>query len=230
MVWDVRVDFNRRSGRGLSLNKNNNNFLFNAIAPIYGLFYYKQKKRFAAIIEGVKNDLDLTAYKTILDVGCGTGALSSVLDSKGLLVTGIDSAEKMLYIAKKQSENKTVKFVYANVLEKLPFDDNVFDVSIASYVAHGLLKNERKRMYAEMSRVTKNKVIIYDYNQNRALITSIIEWLEGGDYFQFIKDAKSELKNCVFEMKECFSEVKVINVDTRAAWYICTPVLGDRRS
>jgi hypothetical protein len=28
---------------------------------------------------------------------------------------------------------------------------------------------------------------------------------------------------CVTELKACFSEVRVINVDTRAAWYICTP-------
>ena len=142
--------------------------------------------------------MDLTAYKTILDVGCGTGALCSVLSSKGLLATGIDPAEKMLNIAKKQSGNKAVNFMQANVLEKLPFDDNFFDISITSYVAHGLQKNDRKRMYAEMSRVTKNKVVIYDYNLNRALITSIIEWLERGDYFQFIKDAESEMKECFF--------------------------------
>ena len=212
------------------MNKDNSNFLFNTIAPIYGLFYNKQKKHFSAIVEGVRDQLDLKSYKTILDVGCGTGAYCSVLDSRGLSVTGIDTAEKMLDIAKKQSKNHTVNFVHANVLEKLPFDDNYFDISIASYVAHGLQKDERRRMYAEMSRVTKKKVIIYDYNQNRTLSTSIIEWLERGDYFRFIKDAESEMKNCAFEMKACFSEVQVVDVDTRAAWYICTPVLGVRRS
>jgi hypothetical protein len=55
------------------------------------------------------------------------------------------------------------------------------------------------------------------------LLTTIIEWLERGDYFQFIKEAEHEMKNCVFEMKECFSEVKVVDVDYKAAWYICTP-------
>lgn len=79
-------------------------------------------------------------------------------------------------------------------------------------------------MYAEMSRVTKSRVVIYDYNQKRALLTSVIEWLERGDYFQFIKDAENEMKNCVSEMKECFSEVKVVDVDSKAAWYICTPI------
>jgi len=202
----------------------NSSFLFNSIAPIYGLFYEMQKNRYGMVIYKVSDELDLTAYDTILDVGCGTGALCSVLHEKGLTVTGIDPADKMLKIAKRQPENKAIAFIQANVLDQLPFENKSFDISIASYVAHGLQKNERKQMYEEMSRVTKSKVIIYDYNQKRALLTSIIEWLERGDYFQFIKEAETEMKNCASEMKECFSEVKVVEVDSKAAWYICTPI------
>jgi len=204
------------------LGKKNRNNLFNIIAPVYGMFYKKQKRHFATIIEDVENELDLKSYKRILDVGCGTGALCSVLNELGLKVTGIDPAEKMLRIAKKKPENKGINFICSNVLKKLPFENNCFDVSIASYVAHGMQKEERKRMYAEMSRVTKSKVIIYDYNQNRSLLTSVIEWLERGDYFRFITDAESEMKNCISEMKECFTGVRVVDVDVRAAWYICT--------
>lgn len=201
----------------------NSRSLFNSIAPIYGLFYEKQKNRYRGIIDKASDELDLSSFHNVLDVGCGTGALCSVLNEKGLMVTGVDVADKMLNIAKRQPENKLITFIQANVLEQLPFEDKLFDISIASYVAHGLQKNERKQLYAEMSRVTKNKVIIYDYNQRRALLTTIIEWLERGDYFQFIKEAEHEMKNCVFGMKECFSEVKVVNVDYKAAWYICTP-------
>jgi ubiquinone/menaquinone biosynthesis C-methylase UbiE len=206
------------------LGKGSSEFLFNKIAPIYGLFYYRQKKRFSEVLKRIKNELDLTSYETIVDVGCGTGALCSVLFENGLSVTGIDPAEKMLKIAMNKLENKGITFVLANVLEKLPFDDNCFDISIASYVAHGMGQNERELLYTEMGRLTSSKVIIYDYNENRSLLTTIIEWLERGDYFHFIKNAESEMKNCVSEMKACFSEVKVVNVDVRAAWYICTPV------
>lgn len=199
-------------------------FLFNTIAPVYGLFYDFQKKRFQKVIEGAHGELDPASYHTILDVGCGTGALCSVLHEKGFSVTGIDPAEKMLIIAKEKPENKNIRFIRANALDRLPFDDKVFDISIASYVAHGMQKDERIQLYAEMRRVTKSKVIIYDYNQNRSFLTSIIEWLERGDYFRFIKTAENELKSCVSDMNECFLNVKVMNVDTRACWYICTPV------
>ena len=204
------------------MKKRRSGSLFDKIAPVYGLFYYIQKRRYSNVIKTVENELDLTSYRTILDVGCGTGALSSVLNERGLSVTGIDPAEKMLRIAKNKPENKGIHFLRANVLERLPFDDKSFDVSIASYVAHGMGQNERRRMYIEMCRVTRLKVIIYDYNQNRSLLTTIIEGLEGGDYFRFIQTAQSEMKSCVSGKKACFSEVKVVDVSIRAAWYICT--------
>jgi len=103
----------------------------------------------------------------------------------------------------------------------LPFKDKSFDVAISSYVAHGLEEEEKKRMYAEMSRITKKYVIIHDYNNERSFQTSIIEWLEGGDYFHFIKNAESEMKECLSEMKTCFAEVRIIKVGVRANWYIC---------
>ncbi len=198
-------------------------FLFNSIAPIYGLFYAYQKKGFSKMLESAEKELNLMSFKTILDVGCGTGALCAVLNRKGFLVTGVDPAEKMLNIARKKPENKSVHFVHANILKKLIFDDKSFDVSIASYVAHGMNSSDRSLLYAEMQRVTKSKVLIFDYNQKKALLTTIIEWLEGGNYFNFIKNPESEMKNCVNELKKCFSDVKVINIGVRSALYICTP-------
>ncbi|HCU07772.1 MAG TPA: class I SAM-dependent methyltransferase [Clostridiales bacterium] len=199
------------------------NFLFNTIAPIYGLFYEMQKKRYGAVIDSASGVLDLASYDTVLDVGCGTGALCAVLAEKGLSVTGVDPAAKMIASAKRHPESKEINYIHGSALEKLPFEDNSFDISIASYVAHGMGKAERKSLYAEMARVTRSKVVIYDYNQNRALLTSLIEWLERGDYFRFIRDTTNEMESCMSEMKMCFSDVKVIDVDTRASWYICTP-------
>ena len=205
------------------MSKQNNNFLFNAIAPVYGLFYNKQKTRYREVLNGVAAQLDLASYKNILDVGCGTGALCSILNERGLTVTGVDPAENMLAVARRQPENANILFLQANALERLPFADQAFDLSVASYVAHGLQKSERIKLYSEMRRVTRNRVIIYDYNQKRSLMTSFVEWLEQGDYFQFIKNPKIEMEDCISEMSKCFSEVKVIEVDKRANWYICTP-------
>jgi ubiquinone/menaquinone biosynthesis C-methylase UbiE len=200
------------------LDKNNEkkNKVFDFIAPFYGLFYGYQKRYYNSILDGIHNELDFSLYENIIDIGCGTGALCSVLNQRGLKVTGVDSVRGMLKIAARKKENKEINFIKANFLEKLPFKDKSFDISIAAYVAHGLKEIERKIMYAEMGRITKCFVIIHDYNGKRSVATNIIEWLEGGDYFNFIKKAKSELiKN--------FKSIQVIEVDLKASWYVCVP-------
>lgn len=69
-------------------------------------------------------------------------------------------------------------------------------------------------MYLEMKRVAKHYVIIHDYNKSRGSLTNMVEWLEGGDYFNFIENVESELK-------DYFSNIKIVQVDKRANWYIC---------
>ncbi len=196
--------------------KSGSNFLFNFISPVYGLFYKSQKKHYGINISKMRSVLDLSKFDNIIDVGCGTGALCSVLNLEGLKVTGVDPAKKMLKIGAKKLENKDINFVQACTCEKLPFEDKSFDISIASYVAHGLTPDERKLLYNEMNRLTKKHIIFYDYNENRAFFTDIIEYLEGGDYFNFIKKVKIELT-------ENFKSFQMIDVDSHASWYICEP-------
>lgn len=193
--------------------------LFNTIAPVYGLFYEMQKKRYGEVVDRASGTLDLSSFGTVLDVGCGTGALCSLLHERGLSVTGIDPASKMLAVAKGHPDGKEINYVQGDALERLPFEDKSFDLSIASYVAHGMGASQRERLYAEMARVTRSRVVIFDYNRNRSWLTSAVEWLEQGDYFRFIKNAQNEMESC-----PSFIDVSVLDVGPRASWYICTPV------
>lgn len=204
-----------------------NKGLFNRIAPVYGLFFSMQRGNFQRILKQIEGKVDLSRWESVIDVGCGTGALCSVLAEEGFAVTGVDPARRMLEIAKRkaagQAADQKIAFVEGNALEGLAFPDNSFDVAIASYVAHGLQQKERQKLYAEMSRVARDMVIIHDYNKERSLLTSIVEWMEGGDYFRFIQQAEQEMKDCAAEMNNCFSEVRVIRVGPRASWYLCIP-------
>ncbi len=195
--------------------------LFNGIAPVYGLFFDFQKRHYKDIIDKHNQSLHLFDHKKVLDVGCGTGALCSALSLVGLNVTGVDPAIKMLNIAKLKTKSQDIEFIQADAIRGLPFNDNSFDVVFSSYVLHGLKENHRQQMYKEMSRVAKEFVVIHDYNKNRALLTTIIEWLERGDYFSFIKKQPQELQDCLSNMKKCFSEVNVVQVSVRANWYVC---------
>lgn len=186
---------------------------FDRIAGIYSRFYGYQKNYYSRVFAEIAPIFDITRFSTVLDVGCGTGALAAALSSLGLQVTGIDNSEKMLETARTQNAGQSVEFIAGDILKGLPFPDKSFDISIASYVAHGLQKKDRLFMYEEMKRVSRNYVLIYDYNQTRGILTSIAEWMEGGDYFQFIKVVEEEL--C-----ENFSGLQVIQTDKRASCYI----------
>lgn len=188
--------------------------LFDNISKIYGLFFNFQVAYYTKILGRVKTEFDITDYDTVLDVGCGTGALSHILDDNGLKVTGVDTSQGMLNQANKKLKNKDIELIRIVPGEKLPFPDNSFDIAISTYVAHGLKPKDRIEFYKEMKRVSKEYIVLHDYNETRGLLTTIIEWLEKGDYFNFIKVAKDELG-------EIFEEFSVVDVDTRAAWYIC---------
>lgn len=189
-----------------------NNF-FNIIAPIYALSYKHQVKTYRRSLAILEESIDLSTYKKVIDIGCGTGALCKVLSEMGHEVMGIDAAYKMLNIAKKNPNHNQINFLQANILEKLPFADKTFDIAISSYVAHGLKEPERRVMYAEMQRITQHMIIIYDFNDKNSILTNIIEWLEGSDYFNFIKNIKNELE-------EFFGDLILINVGPRSACYV----------
>lgn len=193
--------------------------LFNTIAPVYGWFHNWQKKFYRTVLAEAQTSIDLSRFNSILDVGCGTGALCSVLFEQGFSVTGIDPPERMLTVARKLSP-KEITFINASAVAGLPFPDNHFEVAIASYVAHGLPKEERLRMYAEMSRVSRHLVIIHDYSQKRSILTSIVEWLERGDYFNFIISPTSDLRDCSNADIACFSTVTTIPIGEKTAWYV----------
>ena len=196
--------------------------VFDWIAPIYGLFYKRQIRQFQKVIDQLSAEIDITDGQTAIDVGCGTGALCAVLTNKGLKVTGADPSVPMLRVAAKKHTGQNISFTRANALERMPFEDGSFDLTFTSYVLHGLKAADRKTMYAELGRITKDYVIIHDYNEKRSLHTTIVEWLEGGDYFGFIKNAPREIS-------DSFDQVRTVTVGSRAVCYICKP-FGNKQS
>ncbi len=71
-------------------------------------------------------------------------------------------------------------------------------------------------MLLEASRLSKGIVILHDYSVKSNPIIKFVEYLEDGDYFNFIKTG-------IIEMQEIFSNVQIIPVNKYNNWYICTP-------
>ncbi len=192
---------------------NNHVKLFHRIAPIYGLFYRFQLRKYRHFLKQMQKRYPDFKGEA-LDVGFGTGALMHALIERGFYVHGVDAAPNMVKIAKKKLHKYPVTIHGADVLEGLPFARDVFDVAVSSYVLHGLKEEERLKMYAEMKRVSRNFVVFYEHSFTPSLPIRVAERLEGGEYFAFKERVSEELQKHF----PCFESLKL---SKKVIVYLC---------
>jgi SAM-dependent methyltransferase len=87
---------------------------------------------------------------TVLDVGCGPGALTSELLARGATPTAIDPSASFVTAARERHPGVDVREASA---ESLPFDDGAFDAALAQLVVHFM--RDPAAGLAEMARVTR---------------------------------------------------------------------------
>jgi SAM-dependent methyltransferase len=98
--------------------------------------------------------LGSVADKTLLDVGCGDGALASELARRGAIVTGLDVDPAMIAAARRRTEIEATQLrLIEGQAERLPFDDATFDCVLAVTVLCFI--RDAGRAIAEMARVLK---------------------------------------------------------------------------
>lgn len=126
-------------------------------ADAYEAYIGRWSRRVAATFV---RQLGVPAARRWLDVGCGTGALTSAVlaaaDPVG--VTGVDPSEGFLTTARAQMTDPRASFEVADARE-LPFADDSFDV-----VVSGLVLNfvpDPARAAAEIARVTRGLAAAY---------------------------------------------------------------------
>ena len=188
-------------------------WLFNVIAYFYQWFFKGQVKGYSENLDKYGKHLNIPKGGKILDIGCGTGAFGKAfkLKDESYEVQGIDIAEKMVKRAKKKNK---LECELGDILEGLRFPDSSFDLVIAGMVLHGLDQKKRNVFYKETSRIAKEYVLFQDYSQGRKWYISLIEWIERGDYFNFVRSVPTEFENF-------FDEVKVFEINSYTAWYLC---------
>jgi len=95
----------------------------------------------------------------LIDVGCGYGDLSLELASKGKNVVLLDIDKKRLLIAKNRFQKFGLdgEFVCGDA-HKLPFPDNVFDVSFSNLVIEHVA--DPVKILLEKLRVSRLKAVV----------------------------------------------------------------------
>lgn len=113
---------------------------------------HNPRKNYARIIEKI----ELNESSALLDVGCGTGEILSRIatENPNVQLYGLDMSPKMLQIAMNKDVKKKIRYVCGDA-EKLPFEENKFDILLTSEAFHHYPNPEKA--LEEFCRVLKPK-------------------------------------------------------------------------
>lgn len=187
--------------------------LFSVIAPFYNVAFRSQLKNYRRLLKEYRSLIG-EDIESVLDIGCGTGALAKAFDELGYRVTAVDASISMVAIARHNLKESGVKVVQGDFFEKLPFEDNSFDLLVASYVVHGHKIEGREKFYKESRRICRKEVLINEFFPNRNRLVYVVEFFERSDYENFVPKAFEELK-------ENFPVVKGVRLSSTTGWYLC---------
>jgi len=114
-----------------------------------------QEKTCLPVYRATFDRVGLMAGAKYLDVGCGAGLAAHTAAERGAVVSGLDAAEKLLEIARARLPEGDFR---VGELEKLPFEDDTFEVVTGfnsfQYAAHpGAALMEAKRVAKPGGRV-----------------------------------------------------------------------------
>ena len=139
------------------------------LAPEYD--YKNSPKWFWANPEKWANEIKrrIRGFSTVLDVGCGAGALAIPL-SKEFDVVALDFSKKMLFQLKQRKEEfgTDVEIVCADA-HNIPFKDGSFDVVLCRFALWPL--PEPRKAIEEMVRVARNRIIIVEGDWHKSKVT-----------------------------------------------------------
>ncbi len=127
----------------------------------------------------------------VIDIACGTGALTMAMAVSASHVTGIDLSEDMIITARRTAERRGITNVTLELHDASDlscYADNQFDVAVASMAMHQFEAGLAVKILAEMGRIAK-RVIIADYNcpMRRNLPGAVawsIEYMAAGDHYR----------------------------------------------
>lgn len=152
--------------------------------------------------------IDAGKSSTVLDLGCGNGALSKKLQGKGFIVKGIDASGELLDIARKDYPD--IEFIQADATSfSLPEPvDVVFSNAVFHWIDKGQQQNMLKCVYNALK---ENGQFVFEFGGfgNNQLIHEALEKIfseykyiyKMPFYFPTISEYSTILENAGFRVK-----------------------------
>lgn len=159
------------------------------------------------ILNLIFNEIMQTPASNVLDIGFGTGVLTSKLYNEGHSIDGIDFSSEMIAIA--QAKMPEANLIEYDITNGLPpqFKDKQYDAIVSTYALHHLDDSEKVSFITELLPLLKEngRLFIGDIAfQNSAALNACRQenshqWDEDEFYFAF-DELKATLTNhCTLE-------------------------------
>lgn len=119
--------------------------------------------------------VDLIKDKVVLDAASGEGYGSYILSQKSARVTGIDLSEDAIEHAKKTYKRFNLSFEHASI-EKLPFQDQSFDVVVSFETIEHVDENIQQSFLNEIKRVLKKDGLLIMSTPNKYIYSDRVNY------------------------------------------------------
>lgn len=153
---------------------------------------------FEPLWEQVARRASLGVRGPCLDVCTGTGGVAVAVAKRGLRVVAVDAAPGMLA----RLARKRRALAAEGVLEiarmdarRLAFPDASFESAVCCMALHEMAPEERRRVVAELRRVSRRRVVIADWSVPGAGASRLLfrlrrafEYLESDDFESFVRE------------------------------------------
>ncbi|QTD42120.1 class I SAM-dependent methyltransferase [Sporosarcina sp. Te-1] len=168
-----------------------------------GLYPFAGYKK---ILNTIFNEVMQKDNSKVLDIGFGTGVLTSKLYSNGHLIDGIDFSEKMISIARSKMPNANL-FEW-DISKGLPSEilENTYDFIVSTYTLHHLTDEEKVAFITELVSLLKRdgKLLIGDVSfstreqLDKCRQENIAHWDDDEFYFVYDEIKFSLPSTCEF--------------------------------
>ncbi len=128
------------------------------LSAAVGLYGWWARRSLGEVYDTLVELVDLHGGEEILDIGCGTGILSSRLArvSNGIVVCGLDAGSRMIQAAEKRMQRHRRQVEYrVGTATRLPYSDGRFDVVVSCLLFHLLQGPEKELALREIFRTLK---------------------------------------------------------------------------